>query len=162
MEGEMTVDTKQERLVALNGHLMEDVKFGGGLLPLVTNNDSVPQVYRQKCIKLNSYLKPLTGTLSQSESSKCGHGLVVETPAVRTLRPLHARFRPDSHGSGLSSAPGVKKTDAPPDGPHQPKTPQVGFEHFIEPADSSSVHHRGIDGHMLDLSFFEQTAASTK
>jgi len=32
MEGEMTVDTKQERLVALSGHLMEDVKFGGGLL----------------------------------------------------------------------------------------------------------------------------------
>ncbi|MFZ1141587.1 MAG: hypothetical protein WCA27_18715 [Candidatus Sulfotelmatobacter sp.] len=32
MEGEMTVDTKQERLAALNGHLMEDVKFGGGLL----------------------------------------------------------------------------------------------------------------------------------
>ena len=32
MEGEMTVDTKHERLVALNGHLMEDVKFGGGLL----------------------------------------------------------------------------------------------------------------------------------
>ncbi len=29
MGGEMTVDTKQERLVALNGHLMEDVKFGG-------------------------------------------------------------------------------------------------------------------------------------
>jgi hypothetical protein len=32
MLGEMTVDTKQERLVALNGHLMETVKFGGGLL----------------------------------------------------------------------------------------------------------------------------------
>jgi hypothetical protein len=32
MEGEMTVDTKQERLVALNGHLMEDVKFGFGVL----------------------------------------------------------------------------------------------------------------------------------
>jgi hypothetical protein len=32
MEGEMTVDTKQERLTAINGHLMEDVKFGGGLL----------------------------------------------------------------------------------------------------------------------------------
>ena len=32
MEGEMTVDTKQERLAALNGHLVEDVKFGGGLL----------------------------------------------------------------------------------------------------------------------------------
>ncbi len=32
MEGEMTVDTKQERLVALDGHLMESVKFGGGLL----------------------------------------------------------------------------------------------------------------------------------
>lgn len=32
MEGEMTVDTRQERLAALNGHLMEDVKFGGGLL----------------------------------------------------------------------------------------------------------------------------------
>ncbi len=32
MESEMTVDTKQERLAALNGHLMEDVKFGGGLL----------------------------------------------------------------------------------------------------------------------------------
>ena len=32
MQGEMTVDTKQERLAVLNGHLMEDVKFGGGLL----------------------------------------------------------------------------------------------------------------------------------
>jgi len=32
MQGELTVDTKQERLVAINGHLMEDVKFGGGLL----------------------------------------------------------------------------------------------------------------------------------
>jgi hypothetical protein len=32
MQGEMTVDTKQERLAAINGHLMQDVKFGGGLL----------------------------------------------------------------------------------------------------------------------------------
>ena len=32
MQGEMTVDIKQERLAALNGRLMEDVKFGGGLL----------------------------------------------------------------------------------------------------------------------------------
>ncbi len=32
MQGEMTVDTKQERLAAINGHLMEDVNFGGGLL----------------------------------------------------------------------------------------------------------------------------------
>jgi hypothetical protein len=32
MEGEMWIDEKQERLAALNGHLMEDVKFGAGLL----------------------------------------------------------------------------------------------------------------------------------
>jgi hypothetical protein len=32
MQGELTVDTEQERLVAINGHLREDVKFGGGLL----------------------------------------------------------------------------------------------------------------------------------
>src|SRR5579872_1667314 len=32
MEGEMTVDIKQERLAALNGHLMEDMKFGAGVL----------------------------------------------------------------------------------------------------------------------------------
>ncbi len=32
MEGEMRVDTKQERLVSLNGHLMDDVKFGFGVL----------------------------------------------------------------------------------------------------------------------------------
>jgi hypothetical protein len=32
MEGEMTVDTEQVRLIALNGDLVEDVKFGGGLL----------------------------------------------------------------------------------------------------------------------------------
>jgi hypothetical protein len=32
MEGEMTVDNKQGRLEAINGHLMEDVKFGDGLL----------------------------------------------------------------------------------------------------------------------------------
>jgi hypothetical protein len=32
MEGEMTVDTTQERLVELNGHLMEDVSFGFGVL----------------------------------------------------------------------------------------------------------------------------------
>lgn len=28
----MTVDTKQERLAALNGHLVEDVRFGRGLI----------------------------------------------------------------------------------------------------------------------------------
>jgi hypothetical protein len=28
----MTVDTKQERLVTLNGHLIDDVKFGFGVL----------------------------------------------------------------------------------------------------------------------------------
>jgi hypothetical protein len=32
MQGEMTVETVQERLTAISGHLMEDVKFGGGLL----------------------------------------------------------------------------------------------------------------------------------
>jgi hypothetical protein len=32
MEGEMWVDRKQERLVAFNGHLTQDVKFGLGLL----------------------------------------------------------------------------------------------------------------------------------
>jgi len=32
MQGEMTVNAKQERLAALNGHLMEDLKFVGGLL----------------------------------------------------------------------------------------------------------------------------------
>jgi hypothetical protein len=32
MEGEITVDIKEERLAALSGHLVEDVKFGGGLL----------------------------------------------------------------------------------------------------------------------------------
>jgi hypothetical protein len=32
MQGEIAIDTKQERLAALNGHLMESVKFGGGLL----------------------------------------------------------------------------------------------------------------------------------
>jgi len=32
MQGEMTVDIKQERLAALSGQLIEDVKFGGGLL----------------------------------------------------------------------------------------------------------------------------------
>jgi hypothetical protein len=32
MQGEMTVDTKQKRFVAIKGYLMEKVKFGGGLL----------------------------------------------------------------------------------------------------------------------------------
>jgi hypothetical protein len=32
MEGEMSVDCKQERLAAFNGHLTNDVKFGLGLL----------------------------------------------------------------------------------------------------------------------------------
>jgi hypothetical protein len=32
MQGEMTVETIQERLTAISGHLMEDVKFGGGVL----------------------------------------------------------------------------------------------------------------------------------
>jgi hypothetical protein len=32
MQGEMTIDAKQVRLVTLNGHLTEDVKFGGGLI----------------------------------------------------------------------------------------------------------------------------------
>jgi len=32
MEGELWVNSKQERLAAINGRLVEDVKFGGGLL----------------------------------------------------------------------------------------------------------------------------------
>jgi hypothetical protein len=32
MEGEMKIDIKQERLAGIAGHLMQDVKFGGGLL----------------------------------------------------------------------------------------------------------------------------------
>jgi hypothetical protein len=32
MQGEMTVDIKQERLAALSGHLMNDVRFGAGFL----------------------------------------------------------------------------------------------------------------------------------
>ena len=32
MEGEMWIDEKQQRLAALNGHLMQDVKSGAGLL----------------------------------------------------------------------------------------------------------------------------------
>ncbi len=32
LEGELWIDRKQERLAAINGHLMEVVKFGGGLL----------------------------------------------------------------------------------------------------------------------------------
>jgi hypothetical protein len=32
MQGEITVNAKQERLAGITGHLMEDVKFGGGLL----------------------------------------------------------------------------------------------------------------------------------
>jgi len=32
MEGELWVDSKQERLAAMNGRLVEDVTFGGGLL----------------------------------------------------------------------------------------------------------------------------------
>lgn len=34
MRGEMTVNIKQERLVALNGHLIEDVNFGFGVLSI--------------------------------------------------------------------------------------------------------------------------------
>src|ERR1019366_9569966 len=32
IEGELWVDAQQERLAAINGHLMEDVRFAGGLL----------------------------------------------------------------------------------------------------------------------------------
>jgi len=32
MEGEMSVDSKQERLAEFDGRLMQDVKFGFGLL----------------------------------------------------------------------------------------------------------------------------------
>ena len=32
MQGEMTVDTTQQRLAAINGRLVQDVNFGGGLL----------------------------------------------------------------------------------------------------------------------------------
>src|SRR5437660_8478572 len=32
MEGEITVDTREKRLAELSGHLIQEVKFGGGLL----------------------------------------------------------------------------------------------------------------------------------
>jgi len=37
MQGDVTVDTKQGRLAAIKGHLVEDVKFGGGLLGHLDN-----------------------------------------------------------------------------------------------------------------------------
>lgn len=37
MQGEMTVDAKQGRLAAIKGYLVEDVKFGGGLLGHLDN-----------------------------------------------------------------------------------------------------------------------------
>jgi len=44
MQGQMTVDAKQERLVALNGHLMEDVKLGGGLFGRLDKGSKVKVV----------------------------------------------------------------------------------------------------------------------
>ena len=52
MRGEMTVDTKQERLSAIHGQLMEDVKFGGGLLGHLDKGGKF-EVRRQRWHRVN-------------------------------------------------------------------------------------------------------------
>jgi hypothetical protein len=67
-----------------------------------SSHAQVTQVYFRMCTKVTSLWKPLTGTISQSESWKRGHGLVSETPTFGPSRPRYFTLLTSTFQPGLT------------------------------------------------------------
>jgi len=91
--------------------------------------------------KIEQSLKSSTGILSEFKSWKRDHGLAAGHRPFRPSRPrlYHWHLSGRTHMSPAFSVPDAKRTRSHcPSTAVNAKTPQPGFESFVEPADSSS------------------------
>jgi hypothetical protein len=101
MAGAIWLDTQQKRLVSIHGHLMTDVKFGGGLLGhldkggtfLVKQKDLGEGVFEMETLNVNMNGKALffkTIAVQQSESDSGFERLPAEISATEAVQRLEA------------------------------------------------------------------------
>lgn len=95
MEGEMWVHNEQKRLASLRGHLIADVKFGGGFLGYLRKGGTFDVEQRE--------LAPGQWDIAQLDVNMQGKALFFKTIAVRQ-RQLRSEFRPVPRSLTLAEA----------------------------------------------------------
>jgi len=98
MEGEILVQAKQQTLAAITGHLIEDVRFGGGLLGHLEKGGSF-SVRR-------SEIAPGQWALTSTEVDMKGKALMLKTIAVKE-KEYRSNFRKVPDGITLTEAANV-------------------------------------------------------
>jgi len=98
MAGEIWIDGKQQRLVSINGRLMNDVKFGGGLLGHLEKGGQFA-VRRAEIASTHWELTEMTVNMR-------GKALLFKTISVQQ-QELHRDFQPVADDLTLSDAAGL-------------------------------------------------------
>ena len=98
MAGEIWIDAKQQRLVSINGQLMNDVKFGGGLLGHLEKGG----LFAVK----RAQITPAHWELTEMTVNMRGKALLFKTIAVQQ-KEVHTNFQPVPADLTLSDAAGI-------------------------------------------------------
>jgi hypothetical protein len=98
MAGEIWVNAKQRRLVSIDGKLMNDVKFGGGLLGHLEKGG-------QFAVKRDE-IAPTDWELTEMTVNMRGKALLFKTIAVQQ-KDVHTNFQPVPADLSLSDAAGL-------------------------------------------------------
>ena len=98
MQGEIWIDAKQQRLVSINGQLINDVKFAGGLLGHLEKGGQ----FRVK----RTEIAPGDWELTELAVSMRGKALLFKTICVQQ-KELHSNFRRVPNDLDLSEAAGL-------------------------------------------------------
>ena len=113
MEGEMTCDSRQLRLVEISGHLIHDVKFGGGLLGHLDEGGQFsvkpeqvsPGLWELTALNVQMQGKALFfKTISvQQKMLRTGFRRVSDDLTVAQAAEMLGKSAPDSNSSALTS-----------------------------------------------------------
>jgi hypothetical protein len=98
MQGEIWIDAKQQRLVSINGQLMNDVKFAGGLLGHLEKGGKFNVKRRE--------IAPGDWELTDLAVSMRGKALLFKTICVQQ-KELHSEFQRVPNNLTLSEAAGL-------------------------------------------------------
>jgi hypothetical protein len=98
MAGEIWVDAKQQRLVSISGHLMNEVKFGGGLLGHLEKGGE----FRVK----RTEIAPGHWEVMEIVVNMRGKALLFKTISVQQ-KEVHSNFQPVPDDLSLSDAAGL-------------------------------------------------------
>jgi hypothetical protein len=98
MAGEIWVDPKQQRLVSISGHLMNEVKFGGGLLGHLEKGGE----FRVK----RTEIAPGHWEVMEIVVNMRGKALLFKTISVQQ-KEVHSNFQPVPDDLSLSDAAGL-------------------------------------------------------